>query len=322
MNDGLTLSRIAAAEKFLRGRIRRTPVEPSPGLSALLGVPVWLKLESLQLTGSFKIRGAFFRLSRVTEAERRSGIVTCSAGNHGKACAYAGRKLDVPTTIYVPSTIDEAKYRGMRAQGVEVVISRFPGFDETEEWAQDEARRGGRPFISAYDDYDVMAANGGTTGLEIVDELPQVTNFIVPVGGGGLSAGLSLLVKERVPGARIIGCQHEDSPALKMSIEQGAAVTRLPGTKTLAAGVEGGIGIRAFDILRTRVDHVGLVSDEEISVAMRWILDEHQYLIEPTAAVVVAACLHDRIGKLTGPAIVVVSGRNVSLTTIRTVLCT
>src|SRR5258708_7967420 len=156
MNDGLTLGRIAAAANFLSGRIRRTPVEPSPVLSAKLGVPVWLKLESSQLTGSFKIRGAFFRLSRVTEAERRSGVVTCSAGNHGKACAYAGRELVVPITIYVPNTIDQAKYRGMLAEGADVVISDFPGFDDTEECAQEAARRSGRPFVSAFDDYDVM----------------------------------------------------------------------------------------------------------------------------------------------------------------------
>ena len=124
MSNQLDLPRIEDAAKFLCGRIRRTLVEASPALSGKLGVPVWLKLESLQVTGSFKVRGALFRLSRLTEAERRAGIVTCSAGNHGKACAYAGRELGVRATIYVPSTVGQAKYQGMISLGAEVVVVR------------------------------------------------------------------------------------------------------------------------------------------------------------------------------------------------------
>jgi threonine dehydratase len=317
----LTLDRIQEAARFLSDRIRRTPADPSPELSAKLGVPVWLKLESLQVTGSFKIRGALFRFSRLTDAERKSGIVTCSAGNHGKACAYAGRELGIPTTIYVPRTVDEAKHRGMCAQGGEVVVSAFPGFDETEEWAREEARKSGRPFVSAFDDYDIMAGNGGTLGQEILDDLPGAKNFIAPVGGGGLGAGLSFLIKEKVTAARIIACQHEASPALKLSLEKGAAVTRLPFAETLAPGIEGGIGACTFEILGPRVDHVVLVNDEEIRAAIRWMLEEHQYLIEPTAAVVLAACLTGRVGTLSGPTVVVLSGRNVSYSTIHRVLC-
>ncbi len=321
MKDQLTLGRIAQAEEFLLGRIRRTPAELSPELSKKLDMPVWLKLESLQITGSFKIRGAFFRLSRLTEAERRSGIVTCSAGNHGKACAYAGRELNVRTTIYVPSTIDQAKYQGMIALGAEVIVSDFRGFDETEELAQQEARRSGRPFISAFDDFDVMAGNGGTLAAEVIEDLPQATDFVFPIGGGGLGAGFSFYVKQKVKNARFIACQHEASPAFSMSLEQGRAVTRLNCRETLAAGIEGGIGARTFEILRSRVDQVALVSDPEISAAVRWMIEEHQYLIEPTAAVPMAACLNGRVGKLSGPAVVIVTGRNVSSKTIKKVLC-
>ena len=319
--EQLTLDLIKEAAEFLRGRIRRTPLEPSPDLSARLGVPTWLKLESLQLTGSFKIRGAFFRLSRLSETESREGIVTCSAGNHGKACAYAARELGIRVTIYVPSTVDEVKYAGMVALGADVRVSKFPSYDETEDLALEEARKSGRPFISAFDDPAIMAGNGGTLAMEITEDLPDVKEFIVPVGGGGLGAGLSFYAKQLNPDARFIACQHEVSPGLKVSFERGKAATRLPSGETRAGGIEGGIGEQTFGILRSRVDKIALVHDAQICVAMRWMLDEHQYLIEPTAAAAVAACLEGKVGELSGPAVVVISGRNVSGATVRKIIC-
>ena len=321
MPDQLTLARINEAAWFLETRIRRTPTEHSPKLSEKLGVPTWLKLESLQVTGSFKIRGAFFRLSRLSSEERKAGIVTCSAGNHGKACAYAARELGLQISIYVPKSVDEAKYRGMVAMGAEVIVSESPGYDDTEELAKNEARKRGQTFVSAFDDFDVMAGNGGTLAMEIVEDLPNVMNFILPVGGGGLGAGFAFYVKERVPNARVIACQHEQSPGLKLSLEQGRAVTRLPSVETIAGGIEGGIGELTFGILRERIDHIAHTNDAEIAAAMRWLLAEHQYLIEPTAAAVIAACLNGQIGALTGPALVILSGRNVSEATIRKILC-
>lgn len=317
----LTMELIDEARQFLRPRIRRTPVEASPWLSTKLGVPTWLKLESLQLTGSFKIRGAFFRLSRASEAERRNGIITCSAGNHGKAVAYAARELGMRATIFVPKGVDQAKYHGMVAFGAEVKVSPFPDYDKTEELAMEESRKSGRAFVSAFDDAAVMAGNGGTLAAEIVEDLPDVRNFIVPVGGGGLSAGLALYVKEKVHGARLIGCQLEVTPALRLSLERGSAVTRMPSGESLAAGIEGGIGSETFEILRTRVDDTPLVNDAEICEAMRWIVEEHQYLIEPTAAAVLAACLSGKVAQLSAPAVVVISGRNVSSATARKILC-
>lgn len=318
----LSLELISEAREYLRPRIRRTPVEASPALSAKLGVPAWLKLESLQLTGSFKIRGAFFRLSRATEAEKRAGIITCSAGNHGKAVAYASRELGIRATIFVPRDVDQAKYRGMVACGAEVKVSPYPDYDKTEELAMEESRKSGRAFVSAFDDDDVMAGNGGSLGAEIVEDLPEVKNFIVPVGGGGLSAGLGVYVKEKVRGARLIGCQLEITPSLRLSLERGSAVTRLasPG-ESLAAGIEGGIGAETFEYLRTRVDDTPTVSENEIYDAVRWMIEEHQYLIEPTAAAVLAACLAGKVAPLDAPAVAVISGRNVSSATVRKLLC-
>jgi len=319
--EPLSLELIARAVQFLHGRIRRTPSEPSDQLSRRLGVPVWLKLECLQLTGSFKIRGAFFRLSRLTAEERRMGIATCSAGNHGKAVAFAARDLGVPATIYVPSTIDAAKHRGMLELGAEVVVSGFPGYDETETWAREQADRSGKPFVSAFDDPAIMAGNGGTLGMEIFEDCPDVSDFIVPVGGGGLSGGLAFYATAKDARARIIACQHEKSPALKLSLAAGKAVTKLPAADTLAAGIEGGIGAQPFEILRTRVSHLALVSEDEIFAAVRWALEAHQYLIEPTAAATLAACLNGKVGELSGPAVVVITGRNLSAATAKRILC-
>src|SRR6266498_5173936 len=169
----LNLDLIDQAARFLEGRVRRTPVELSPALSERAGVPVWLKLECLQATGSFKLRGALFRLSLLSEEEKRAGIATCSAGNHGKAVAYAARSLGLIPTIYVPASVDESKYRAMVDLGAEVVRSEFPGYDETEQWALKEAARAGKVWISAFDDEAIMAGNGGTLGLEILEDAPQ-----------------------------------------------------------------------------------------------------------------------------------------------------
>jgi len=316
----ISSSLVGQARAFLAGRVRHTPLEESPALSAILGIPAFLKLESLQLTGSFKIRGALFRLSLLSEEEQRAGIATCSAGNHGKAVAHAARSLGLTPRIYVPASVDESKYRAMMALGAEVVRSRFPGYDETEEWALREAARAGRVWISAFDDEAIMAGNGGTLALEILENLPEARGFVLPVGGGGMAAGLAFVVSERVPGAVVVGCNHEKSPALALSLERGEAVTRLPAAETSAGGIEGGIGAKPFEILRSRIARVALVSEEEIFEGVRWMLAEHQHLIEPSAAAAVAACLTGKAGHFDGATVIVISGRNVSLETLRKTL--
>ncbi len=313
-------AQIAEAAAFLEGKIRRTPVEPSPKLAALLGVPVWLKLESLQLTGSFKIRGAWFRLSRLTDDERASGILTCSAGNHGKAIAYAARELGIHATICVPSSVDRAKYEGMTALGADVRVSEYRGYDDTQIWALEQARVERKPFISAFDDVAIMAGNGGTLAAEVLEQVPDARTFVVPVGGGGLPAGFAFHVGEKYRDSFVVGCQHELSPGLRASLDAGRAITRLPAIDTVAGGVEGGIGALPFEILRSRMGGVALVSEEEIYAAVRWMLAEHQYLIEPSAAVTIAACLAGKAGTVSSPAVVVVSGRNVSLEVVRRIL--
>jgi threonine dehydratase len=308
------------ARRALEGRIRRTPVEASPALSEAAGVPVFLKLESLQLTGSFKIRGAFFVLTRLSADQRRSGIVTCSAGNHGKAVAHVARELGIPAEIHVPRGVDEAKYRGMVALGAHVVRSDCDGFDETERIARDAAQRTERPYLTAFDDALILAANGGTLAAEVLEDCPAARAFLLPVGGAGLAGGFAYYATTALPDCRIVGCQHALSPALALSLERGEAVLTLPPVATTAGGLEGGIGRTGFEVLRTRLDGVALLTEEEIFEAVRFVLDRHQYLIEPSSAVTVAAILTGKAGPLGAPAVAVVSGRNVALPTIRRIL--
>jgi threonine dehydratase len=318
--DTLTLELIRDSVDALAGLIRRTPLEYSPSLSERYGVPIHFKLEFLQTTGSFKLRGAYFKLLRLLEEQQKNGVATCSAGNHGWALAFAGRELKIPVTVFLPASVDPSKRDGIQSLGATTVVTEFPGYDETEEFAILESSRLGLPFVSAYDDPAVMAANGGSLAVEILEERPETTNFIFPVGGGGLGAGLSYWVKRANSGSFLIGCQHEGSPALKLSLEKGEAVTRLPAIETVAGGIEGGIGAVSFPYLQGTVDEVVLLSEEEIKAGVRWMLEHHHYLIEPSSAVVAAALIGSRVKQLTGLTVAILTGRNVAIETLSNIL--
>lgn len=318
--SSLGLRMIDEAATFLVPLIRRTPLEKCQVLSDLMGVPVYLKLEFLQITGSFKLRGAMFRLSRLHDQERRAGIITCSAGNHGWAVAYAARLLEIPATVYVPAGVDESKASGIVSLGATVIRSDFPGYDDTENLAVSRAKSLDVTFVSPYDDFAVMAANGGTIAKEIIEDEPQIQTFLVPVGGGGLAAGLGYYAKSHLPHSRLFACQHAQSPALKLSLEKGKAVTEMPPIRTLAGGIEGGIGTLTFSVLRDIVDFVALHSEEEILNAVRWFLMEHRYLIEPSSAVTLAACLTKKLPRLETPTAIVLTGRNIAISSLRAIL--
>ncbi len=304
------------ANKFLQGKIRKTPVEFSPQLSTLMGSPVYLKLECLQLTGSFKIRGALFYLSTLSVVEKKQGVAACSAGNHGLGVAYAAKELGVPCTIYVTQSVDQAKYDKLVELGARVVKSKFPGYDDTLEWATQEAKKINVSIVPAYDDEKIMAANGGTLATEVLEQVKEVTNFVLPMGGGGLSAGFSFVVKEKNPKSKIAVCQLADSPAFQLSLEKDKAITRMPSIETLAGGIEGGLGEKCFDVLKSRVSSVALVKENELRESVCWLLKNHQYLIEPSSAVALAGCLYGHI-QTNGPTVIVLSGRNVSFSTIK-----
>ncbi|MFT5142936.1 MAG: threonine dehydratase [Rhodothermales bacterium] len=303
------------AERFLEPIIRTTPVEPCPTLSSRLGVPVWLKLEFLQVTGSFKIRGAYFALARLNQAGVRTAA-TCSAGNHGVGMAYAARALGMRVQIYVPREVDPAKVMLLESLGADVVKSALDGFDETELWAMDQISRDGLPFVSAYDDEVVLAGNGGTLMREMRRQVPGLHTVVVPVGGGGMSGGIAL--SDAAP-SRLVAAQTAASPALALSLERGKAVTRLKAADTLAGGLEGGIGETGFAALRGSVSQVVQVSEPALKHAVRWMLAEHRFLIEPSSAVPIAACLDPGI-EVEGETVVVISGRNIGIETLKRIL--
>ncbi|GMQ82323.1 MAG: hydroxyectoine utilization dehydratase EutB [Rhodothermia bacterium] len=334
----LSLDLVRAAAETLRGRVQKTPVEYSSVLSKVLAVPVWLKLEQLQITGSFKYRGALFAMSQL-KAEGVEHISTCSAGNHGWAVARAAHELGMSATIYVPSGVDQTKYRAMVDLEADVVVSESVGYDDTERWALEETERRQLPFLSAYDDERIMAGNGGTVALEVLEQVPGAKTFVMPAGGGGHSAGFAFTVSRLQESYQFVLCQHVQAPAFKLSMEKGYAVTELPGIETLASGIEGGFGVKTFEILRHLKPHVALVSEDEIREAMIWMYDHHQHIIEGSSAVAVAACLKNDLSvasnnaeatntreatdsrSLDGPVVVFISGRNVSLDTLRDVFC-
>lgn len=307
---------IDQAIKFLEGKIRKTPIEFSPKLSKLLGQPIYLKLECLQLTGSFKVRGGFFYLSTLNTEERKQGVAACSAGNHGLGIAYAGKELQVPCTVFVPKSVDQAKYNKLIALGAHVKKSDFVGYDDTLAWAEQEAKKLKIPLISAFDDEKIMAANGGTMAAEVIAKVPDATHFVLPMGGGGLSAGFSWYAKNQNSEAQILICQLAECPALKLSLEKNKPMTYMPPIDTLAGGLEGGLGAKCFEILKTRVDKIALISEQELKKAVCWLLEHHQYLIEPSAAVALASCLYGHI-QPAGPTVIVLTGRNVSYSTVR-----
>ncbi|HUL77276.1 MAG TPA: pyridoxal-phosphate dependent enzyme [Vicinamibacteria bacterium] len=304
----LTLADVEAARAVLARHLRPTPLRES---FAAAGVDLRLKLECWQPTGSFKVRGALSLLSSLDEGERRRGVVAASAGNHALGVAFAAARSDRPVdaTLFVPRTAPRSKVDKLRRFPVRI---RETGetYDDAVEAARLFERQTGAVFVHAYDDRRT-AAGQGTVGLEVVDEWPELGAVLVPVGGGGLIAGLATAVKERVPNVRVVAVQPEASPSLRESLRLGRPLLTYPAAPTLADGLAGGIGEILFHH-RDLVDEVVEVTEEEIEDAMVALLASDQVVAEASGAVGVAAL---RAGKLPsvgrGPVVAVITGGNV-----------
>jgi len=234
--------------------------------------------------------------------------------------AMAGKWFNCSVEVFVPASIDEAKCRGMAALGARIVKCPGPGYDEAQEIALEASHTRGVPFVSPYDDEMIMAGNGGTLGLEILRQFPGAGSILFPVGGGGLGAGLASCIRQKKPGVRLIGCQHRESPALALSLAGGEAVTSLPAIETIAGGIEGGIGARTFAILRHTIDQVALVGEDELKKAILWLIRHHRYLVEASGAAPLAACLFHPDLDIPGPAVLVLTGRNIGLPTLASII--
>lgn len=308
------------AAKRIARHVRETPLDYSPAFSAVTGANVYFKLENLQYTGSFKLRGATNRLMTLSDAERAAGCVAASSGNHGAAVAYAMNKLDVSGVIFVPEQTSKTKVDAIRAYGGDV---RFFGTDglDTELHARAYAEKNGMFYLSPYNDEEVMAGQG-SCGVEIAQQMPDVDVIFIAIGGGGLISGVGSVLKARNSTVRIVGCQPRASAVMTHSVAAGE-VLELPSEPTLSDGTAGGIepGAITFDICAHVTDDYVLVDEDEIAAAMRMYMDAEHQLIEGAAGVAIAAMLA-RKSELTGRNVVIlICGANISRDTLRSVIC-
>jgi threonine dehydratase len=318
------LADVVAATARLRGIALRTPLEPSAPLADESGAAeIRLKLESAQPTGAFKTRGAHNKIALVAAERRDIPLVTASSGNHGIAVATAAARHGVVVTILVGASASPAKLERLRAMETDSITVEVFGRDSDD--AEAEARRrdeaGQAVYVSPYNDADVIAGQA-TVGVEILDEWPECEAIVVPVGGGGLIAGIGLWAKAVKPGLRVVGAQPAASPPMYAYFESGG--TRpMPIAPTLADGVAGNIERSSitWKMCRQLVDEMAIVDEDQIADAMRWALDVPHLLLEGSAVLGIAALRSRQIGSLRGLRIaVVVTGRNVSLDTIRQIL--
>ena len=294
-----TLADIEAARVRLRGIARETPVYGSETFSKLTGRDVVLKAENLQRTGAFKIRGAVNKLASLSEQERAGGVVAASAGNHGQAVAWAARELGTQATIFMPVDAPMAKVEATRAYGAEARLAG-ESFDDALDEALAYAGTCGATFVHAFEDRDVIAGQG-TIGLELVEQVPEAQTFVVPIGGGGLAAGISLALRARRPGVRIVGVRSQPGYTIADGI-----MVKHPGRLTTS-------------ILDETLDEIVTVSDEEISEAILLLLERTKLVVEGAGAVGVAALLTGRVPG-DGPVAIVLSGGNIDPTLLISVM--
>jgi len=309
---GPTLAGFEEARLRVAPAVDTTPMESSRYLSNVLGAPVFLKCENLQRTGSYKIRGAYNRLSLLTDEEKARGVVAASAGNHAQGVAFAARELGIKATIFMPVGVPLPKLQATKDYGAEVVL-RGHTVDEPLRAAAEFARTTGAVFIHPFDHEDIIAGQG-TLGLEIYEQLPTVETVVVPIGGGGLISGVASAIRQRaaVDGrtVRIIGVQAANASPYPVSLMNGER-TQVPVLPTIADGIAVSMpGELNFEIVRKMVDEVVTVSEDDMAQALLVLLERAKLVVEPAGAAGVAAILAGQV-TASGPTVVILSGGNI-----------
>ena len=309
----MTLADIEEAARRIEGRVLRTPFVLSASLSERCGVPVGLKLEHHQTTGSFKLRGATNAVLSLSADQRARGVVAASTGNHGRALAHAAKAEGSRATICMSRLVPENKVSEIRRLGADVrIVGRSQ--DEAQLEVDRLVAEEGLVMVPPFDDAAVVAGQG-TLGLEIVAAMPDVATVLVPLSGGGLAAGVAAAVKGRAPKARVIGLTMQRGAAMKASLDAGRPVA-VEEVESLADSLGGGIGLDnavTFDMCRALLDDVLLLSEAEIAAGMRHAYAAEREVIEGAGAVGIAALLSGRLGRLEGPVALLLSGRNVDM---------
>ena len=308
---------IAAAAERIRPHVRETPLVRSLALGAGTGADVWLKCENLQVTGSFKVRGATNKLLGLPADTRGQGVIAASSGNHGVAVAHAGHALGIPVTVYVPAFASAAKIAAMRRLGAVVEVSGTDGLD-TEMEARRVASASARPYVSPYNDPTVVAGQG-TLGVELRRQLDRIDTVVIAVGGGGLIGGVAADLKHYLPQVRMVGAQPANSRVMMESVRAGKIVD-IASQPTLSDGTAGGVEADSmtFPLCRSLVDQWIEVDEREIAAAMRHAIEVEHMLIEGAAGVAMAALRH--LNGVTGNVVVVLCGANISAARLREAL--
>ncbi|WP_404386183.1 hydroxyectoine utilization dehydratase EutB [Caenispirillum salinarum] len=311
----LDAAAIGAARARIAPLVRRTPQVPSQGLGDVAGVPVDLKLEQLQDSGAFKLRGASNLLATLPRESLARGVVAVSTGNHGRAVALAARRMGVRAVVCMSALVPSNKVDAIRALGAEArIVGRSQ--DEADEEARRLVAEEGMAYAAPFDDPAIIAGQG-TIGLELLEDAPDLAAVLVPLSGGGLFAGVALAIKAQRPDVKLIGISMERGAAMHASLAAGrpVAVEELP---TLADSLGGGVGLKnrhTFALTRELIDDVILLTEAEIAAGMRWLYRHEQLVTEGAAAVGAAAILAGRTGRLPGRTAALVTGRNVDMDT-------
>jgi threonine dehydratase len=314
----LTFVEIEEARERLRDQIYLSPFPHSETISRMSGNKIFFKLENLQLTGSFKERGALNRLLTLTAAEARAGVIAASAGNHGMAVAYHSRRLGISATIVMPRSAPLVKVTRVRQYGAESLL-HGSDYDSAYAEAKRLAAEKGLTFISAFDDPLVIAGQG-TIGLELCEQNPDLAAVIVPVGGGGLIAGIALALKTLLPRVRVVGVQSEAVPSMKAALERGTPV-QIPSATTIADGIAvRSVGATPLELVRRYVDEIVTVNEGEIANAVLTLLEVEKTVAEGAAAVPLAALLNNKVSLIGKNVGAIVSGGNIDMNLISRII--
>lgn len=313
----LTLDKVYHASRVLKDVIRETDMISAPNIKP--GVNLFLKTENLQVTGSFKIRGSYYKISQLSEEEKANGVIACSAGNHAQGVALAATKSNIKSIICLPDGAPISKVEATKKYGAEVCLVKGV-YDDAYQKALDLKEEKGYTFIHPFDDEDVIAGQG-TIGLEVMEQLPNADVIVVPIGGGGLISGIAYTVKQINPRCKIYGVQAAGAPSMEKSIADGQIET-LPKVQTIADGIAVKTpGNNTYELCKNYVDGIVTVTDDEISAAILTLLEQQKLIAEGAGAVPVAAVLFDKIPDIQGKNVCcVVSGGNIDVTILSRVI--
>ena len=314
------LTDIQAARERIGDSIFVTPCARAEILSELIGCEVFLKLENLQMTGSFKERGALNKILQLSDEQRKAGVIAASAGNHAQGVARAASLFQIPALIVMPETTPLAKIRGTKQFGAQIML-HGGSYDEAYQKANELQSSKGYTFIHAFDDPQIIAGQG-TIGLELLEQVPDLDVVVVPVGGGGLISGIAIAIKEQRPGVRIVGVETASMPAMQQSITNGCIQPMQGGTYTLADGIAvAKVGQHTQPIVNSYVDEIITVSEEDIATAIMLLLEREKTLVEGAGATGFAALHSKRIKDVADKKIaIVISGGNIDLVLLSRIL--